>query len=158
MSRASDVRDALAAALRLQDLGATVDVFLIPAYDREELIDSPRVVVRVGGRELTIDQGADTRNIVIEVGVVGVTPLREELDTDEYREAQIAKCDEFDELMEQVIGLFTPDGPLRSEPMAGHQFFDLTQAIQFDPQKLYSENTWLSLIRLTYTDSIDEED
>lgn len=131
---------------------------MVPDYTREDFTDGPRIGVRCGGRELTIDQGVDTRNVIIEVGVIGITPEKEGPTTSEYREQVVEACDEFDALMEEVLALWTPDGPLRFEGMAEHSFVMLEQPTQFDAQQLYTSGLWVSLIRLTYQDSFDEDD
>jgi hypothetical protein len=60
--------------------------------------------------------------------------------------------------MEEIIALWSPSGPLskRTAGLAGHRFVLIENAIYYDPQKLYSDGLWLSLIRLTYQDSIDD--
>jgi hypothetical protein len=135
-----------------------VETFVVPDYTREDFIDGPRIGVRLGGRELTIDQGVDARNVIIEVGVIGITPEKEGATTSEYRVQVVEACDEFDSLMEEILELWTPYGPLRYEGMAEHSFVTVEQPTQFDAQQLYTSGLWVSLIRLTYQDSLDEDD
>tara|TARA_A100001391_G_scaffold202440_1_gene192071 strand:- start:393 stop:887 length:495 start_codon:yes stop_codon:yes gene_type:complete len=164
MSRASDVRDAVIAAIAENLTGQTVEAFIVPSYTREELTDGPRVAVRYGARELAVDMGPDERRTIIEVGVIGVTPVNETHDATNgeavndaaYRAAQIAACDGFDGLMEQVIELWTPNGVLSRAAMADHRFVSITQVIQFDATKLYTDGIWLSMISLEYQDCSDE--
>ncbi|QDT07796.1 hypothetical protein K227x_62240 [Rubripirellula lacrimiformis] len=158
MSRASDVRDAVAEAIKERLTDQTVETFLVPHYTREELDSGPRIIVRFGARELRVDQGPDERDIEIEVGTVGVTPERKDHEESVYRAAQVAACDGFDGLMESVIALWTPNGPLSRCGMAEHAFDSIDQAINFDATKLYNEGIWLSMIQLTYRDSQDESD
>lgn len=158
MSRASAVRDAIVEALEDRFTDTEVETFVVPDYTREDFIDGPRIGVRLGGRELTIDQGVDTRNVIIEVGVIGITPEKEGATTSEYRDQVVEACDEFDSLMEEILELWTPDGPLRYEGMAEHSFMTVEQPTQFDAQQLYTSGLWVSLIRLTYQDSLDEDD
>jgi hypothetical protein len=40
--------------------------------------------------------------------------------------------------------------------IANHRFVQIKQAMQFDPQKLYTDGLWLSMIQLTYQDTFDE--
>lgn len=134
----------------------SIDKFLVPNYSREELNSGPRIAVRFGARELSLEQGPDERDVVIEVGVIGVTPAREALTEADYRAAQVAACDGFDGLMESVVALWTPDGPLEFAGMADHSFAGISQSINFDPQKLYDESIWLSVIQLTYRDTFDD--
>ena len=136
--------------------GKTVERFLVPNYSREELTSGPRIAVRFGARELRIDQGPDERDIEIEVGVVGVTPPRENISEADYRAAQVAACDAFDGLMESVIALWTPNGPLSRCGMADHRFVAIDQVLNFNAQKLYDESIWLSIIQLTYQDTFDD--
>lgn len=156
MSRASEVRDAVLEAIQEHLTDQTVEAFLVPNYDDEELMEGPRIVVRFGAREIQIDQGPDERDIQIEIGVVGVTPKRETRSKEEYRAAQVAACDTFDGLMESVIALWTPNGPLRHYGMADHRFVSIEQAVNFDAAKLYNDGVWLSIIQLTYQDTFDD--
>lgn len=158
MSRASAVRDAIVEALEDRFTDTEVETFVVPDYTREDFIDGPRIGVRLGGRELTIDQGVDARNVIIEVGVIGITPEKEGATTSEYRVQVVEACDEFDSLMEEILELWTPYGPLRYEGMAEHSFVTVEQPTQFDAQQLYTSGLWVSLIRLTYQDSLDEDD
>jgi hypothetical protein len=156
MSRASDVRDAIALDLQSQFEGETVEKFMIPDFTREELALQRRIGVRVGSRAIEIDQGVDERQVVIEVAVIGVVAEKSGTTDAAYRSQTMAACDAFDSLMESIIAKWTPDGMFRHKAMADHRFVSLEQAVQFDVQKLYSEGLWLSLIRLTYQDCLDE--
>lgn len=156
MSRASDVRDAVKDAIVSALPSNTVEVFLVPQYTREELTSGPRIAVRFGARELRVEQGPDERDVIIEVGVIGITPERSNKSESDYRAAQVAACDTFDTLMESVIALWTPNGSLSQTGMANHRFVGIEQTINFDPQKLYSEGVWLSMVRLTYQDTVDD--
>ena len=158
MSRASDLRDAVITELDTRLTGQTVEAFIVPHYTREELPGGPKIAVRVAEREIEVDQGPDNRQVIIEVGVVGVTPALSGAVTSAHRSQEVAACDVFDNLMEQIIALWSPSGPLsvRTAGLAGHRFVGIENSIYFDPQKLYSDGLWLSLIRLTYQDSIDD--
>lgn len=156
MSRASDVRDAVITALTERLPSETVEAFIVPSYTREELADGPRIAVRYGNREMVVDQGPDERDITIEIGVVGVTPPNEQASDEAYRAAQVVACDAFDGLMESVIALWTPNGVLSRCGMAEHRFTGITQAIQFDPDSLYKNGIWLSMVALTYQDTVDD--
>ncbi|MDM4014633.1 hypothetical protein [Roseiconus lacunae] len=156
MSRASDVRDALATELRtLLGPDQPVDRFIVPRFKREELVDGPRVVVRVGGRQLSMEDGPDTTEVSIEVGVVGVLPDAANVETT-FAEAEIEACDSYDELLETIIAFWMNDGPLAYAGIADHFPVAIEQAIQFDASKLYSEGVYLTMIRITYRDSEDE--
>jgi hypothetical protein len=75
-----------------------------------------------------------------------------------HRSQEVAACDVFDDLMEEIIALWSPNGVLskRTAGLSGHRFIGIEQPIMFDPQKLYSDGIWLSLIRLTYQDTTDD--
>ena len=156
MSRLSDVRDAIATELRSRLSSQTVDVFLVPNYSREELEAGPRVCVRSGGREVTAEQGPDVRDVIVEVGVVGLSPVRTGESESDYRAALVAAGDVYDGLIETVIALWSPDGVLSTCGMAGHRFVSIEQSLNFDAEKLFNEGVWLSILRLTYQDTIDD--
>lgn len=158
MSRASDLRDAVITELDTRLTGQTVEAFIVPHYTREELTSGPKIAVRIAERELEIDMGPDTRNIIIEIGVVGVTPALTGSVSSAHRSQEVAACDVFDDLMEEIIALWSPNGVLskRTAGLSGHRFIGIEQPIMFDPQKLYSDGIWLSLIRLTYQDTTDD--
>jgi hypothetical protein len=158
VSRASDLRDAVITELDTRLTGQTVEAFIVPHYTREELTSGPKIAVRIAERELEIDMGPDTRNIIIEIGVVGVTPALTGSVSSAHRSQEVAACDVFDGLMEEIIALWSPNGVLskRTAGLSGHRFIGIEQPIMFDPQKLYSDGIWLSLIRLTYQDTTDD--
>lgn len=130
----------------------TVTAFVVPNFTKEQLVDGPQVAVRTGGRELEVDQGPDTTKVVIEVGVVGALPQGS---SSNYRAEEVAACDVFDGLMEEVIAFWMNGGPLSGCALAEHRFDTIEQAINFDPQKLYNDGIWLSLVQLTYQDTVD---
>lgn len=156
MSRASDLRDAVITELSTRLSGQTVEAFIVPHYTREELTSGPKIAVRVAEREIEVDQGPDSRNIVIEIGVVGVTPALTGSVSSAHRSQEVAACDVFDDLMEDIIDLWSPAGALASCGVSDHRFVAIEQPIMFDPQKLYNDGIWLSLIRLTYQDTTDD--
>lgn len=163
MSRASELRDALVAELTERLPDETVEAFLVPNYEREDLEDSegnpePRIVVRVAGRDIRVMQGPDERYVVMDVGVVGIGPAKTETTPSGYRIEELARCDVYDGLMESVIALWTPNGPLVGLALANHRFASISQAIQFDADRLYNASIWLSMIQLTFFDCIDEYD
>ncbi len=112
MSRASDLRDAVITELDTRLTGQTVEAFIVPHYTREELTSGPKIAVRIAERELEIDMGPDTRNMIIEIGVVGVTPALTGSVSSAHRSQEVAACDVFDDLMEEIIALWSPNGVL----------------------------------------------
>ena len=153
MSRASDVRDAIVTAIAAQLPGETVEAFSVPHYTKEQLVSGPRIAVRCSGRNLQISQGPDQRAVLIDVCVIGAAP---EQSTASFRVDELGKVDEFDELMESVIALWTPAGTLGRSGMAYHSFEQIEQVIQVDQEKLYTDGIYISVIRLTYHDSEDD--
>jgi hypothetical protein len=156
MSRQSLVRDAVVAELKTRISGYPIESFIVPHYRREDLEAGPRICVRSGARELRVDQGPDGRDVMIEVGVIGITKERKEIDEESYRNAIVADADLFDGVMETLIALWTPNGPLSRVGLAEHRFVGIDQAINFDAAKLYNDGIWLSMIQLTYQDTVDE--
>ena len=153
MSRASDVRDAIANELTGRFDPLPVDKFLLPTYERASLESSSRIVIRNGGRELSLQQGADETRVIIQVGVVGIMPEKQSTD---YEAECLAKGDEIDGVVEQLIALWMNRGALWKVCFAEHRLYDIGQAIQFDPDRLYKEGVYLSMIQLTYRDIEDE--
>ena len=154
MSKASEVRDAVKAALATELPLQTVETFVIPNYTREELDDGARVIVRNGGRDIRLGQGIDETDVIVEVGVVGICPQKSN-EVTTYTAEELDAVDSHDGIMESVIELFMHNGNLSRCPMANHWLTSITQVIQFDPQKLYADGIWLSVIQLTYRDSED---
>lgn len=157
MSRASDLCNGLVTEL-IAALGPDQPVqrFLVPRFKRAELQSGPRVVVRIGSRALAMDQGPDTTDVIIEVGVVGLTPLGVGVETTFDSDA-IALSDTYDALLETLIALWMHGGALARGGIANHYPISISQAIQFDPENLYSDGIYLSVIQITYRDSEDEE-
>ncbi len=153
MSRASKVRDAVIAALNEQITNLGAEAFIVPDYEREELESGPKVAVRFGSRTTSANQGPDERDIVIEVCVIGLLPPRGD---DDYRAATVAAVDSFDDLTESIIALWTPSGVLARCGMADHRFTDIDQDSAFDPEQLHSHGIWVSMVSLTFQDTIDD--
>lgn len=160
MTRASDLRDAIASELkeRLESFDADrIDTFLIPDYEKDEL-QAPRIGVRVGRREVEVDQGPDNRQVTIEIGVIGLT---EEVDpalpgTKASMRAQaVAASDRLDEIIEDILSVWTPCGPLSRGVIAEHSFVSIGQPYAFDPKQLYQNGVWVSIVEVTYRDCKD---
>ena len=86
----------------------------------------------------------------------GVTPALAGAVSSAHRSQEVAACDVFDGLMETIIGYWSPNGPLSRCGMAEHRFLSIEQTVNFDPQKLFNDGIWLSLIRLNYQDAEDQ--
>lgn len=151
MSIASDVRDAVVSALQTELPSYTVDKFVIPYYRKEQLADAPRIICRVGNREISTNQGPDSCNIMIDVGVVGAGPDGSKVaEGTTFTEAEIDRIDTYDALIETLIALWSDGGNLRSEEMNNHRFHQIQQKIHFDAAWLRQEGVYLSLFQLTY--------
>lgn len=163
MSRASALRDAMVTELETAFPAETIDAFILPSYDREEFEAGRRIGVRVGGREIELDQGVDERRVIIEVAVIGILGEKTAGDAEDvsatkaaYRAQEVTECDAFDALMESIIAKWTPRGPLRNKGIGDHRLMSISQPTQFDAEKLYGAGLWLSLLRFTFQDSLDE--
>lgn len=160
MSRASALRDAI--VCELQDRLACPDVqaFLVPDYEREEFKPrEPKIGVRIGGRspEISIDGGPDKRNVTIEIGVIGLSPEAEGITNKKtYRQQQLEQADEYDAVMEQIIDLWTPWGPLAGVGLAEHRFIAISQPQAFDAKQLYDNGVWLAIVAVEFEDTRDE--
>ena len=154
MSRASVLREAVKAELET-DFGGTytVDSFIVPRWDREDLVDLPRIAVRVGGRELRFNQGPDEKDIAVQVGVVGLTPDGADA-TAGFAALELARIDVYDGLLEEIIDLWMNNGRLASIGVGDHYPVNISQPIQFDPQQL-EKGVYLTMIEITYRDSED---
>lgn len=148
MSRASDVRDGIVAELQTDFPDNTVSAFIIPRWTREDLTAGPQIGVRVGSRDLLLNQGPDEKQIGIEIGVVGITPDTTEATT------EVAKVDEYDALLESIIALYMNGGRLSRGGIADHFPVAIEQSVQFDPDQL-RQGVYLSLITVTYQDTED---
>lgn len=158
MSRASDLRDALIAELEDRFPSETIEAFAIPDYEAEELRGGRRIGVRINRRTLDSNQGPDVRTVQIDVGVFGDLGKKESSSKSAYREQVVEKIDDFDDLVEELIALWTPDGPLCGiqAGLANHRFSTIEQPVVFDDQQLYAMGLYVSMIRLTYIDQEDE--
>lgn len=159
MSRASDVRDDILAELkaRLTIDDSRIDAFLVPDFDREELIE-PRVGLRIGGREVEVDQGPEKKIVTIEIGVLGLTDEADPAAAatpSSFRAQQVASADVLDEIMEEIIALWIPNGPMQRLGMAHHRFVGIEQPTAFDPKQLYDNGVWVSILRVMYQDTLD---
>lgn len=161
MSRASDVRDALVDSLSVEFPNNTVEAVVHPLYDRDELSNTPRIPVMVGGRELTIGQ-VDERRVIIGVGVVGVVKPSEgySLDAAVRRAKAATASDELDNLMESILALWTPDddatAKFRNGAFAEHAFHDIDQPVLLDYAQYKEKGIWVSVVNITFTDTKDE--
>ena len=143
-------------ALQAELPAETIEAFITPAFTREELEDGRRIAVRFGDRVLDIDE-MDADSVQIEVGVIGLMPPKASGST--YRVQEVAACDALDGLLDDVLALWQKsddgEGALRRQAMAFYRFVQLEQTLNYNPEKLYSDGVWLSMIQLTYQDTRD---
>jgi hypothetical protein len=157
VSRASDLRDGIVTELS-NLLAVPVRAFVVVDWAREELLSGPQVGVRHSSRTFGIDMGPDTRTVNIQIAVVGVAPEFAGYETkqDDYRDAQLAKCDEYDGIVEQAMALWTPEGTLSHLGVADHRFNNMTQDQAFDSAHYYENGLWFGAFEVEYIDTIDE--
>tara|TARA_R110002073_G_scaffold20209_5_gene72812 strand:- start:16938 stop:17408 length:471 start_codon:yes stop_codon:yes gene_type:complete len=156
MSRASDVRDAVIAAIKEQMPDETVEAFVLPNFTKEELVESgPRIAVRFARRDIRVEQGPDERDVLIHVGVVSAMPANSGSETS-YRIEEVAAFDAVDTLIEQIIALWSPNGILARCYMADHWFRSITQPFVLEEKQFNDSGNLVSLIQIQFRDSIDE--
>ncbi len=162
MSRASLLRDAVAKeiadeAITISGVVVPVDRVVLPLYEREK-VESPRFYVMIGPREITIDQGPDTRVVSIGVGLVGAVPELEGYSlTDSDRNPQfLAGNDLLDEAFESLLGLWTPNGRLYRKGLAEHSYDAIEQPSGLDANMYRERGLWNLVAFVTYIDSEDE--
>ena len=109
--------------------------------------------MRIGSRSLTLGQGVDETDVVIQVGVVGLTPDGATA-TEGFKKLELDKIDEYDGLLEDIIAVWMNRGRLMGKGVAEHYPVSISQAIQFDPQQL-EKGVYLTMIEITYRDSED---
>lgn len=157
MSRASDVRDAVREQIA-ERLDLTVDVVAVPDYSKEELagFDAPRVFVRMNGRSVPFGQGPIDRFVMVDVGVaIALGPSTSQYPSDaSYRTEVASQVDVADGILESIIDLWIPNGPLLRCGLAHHSFHGIERAV-FDAAQLYEKRVWLSLAEIQFRDSRD---
>lgn len=155
MARSGEVRDAVVAELKKAFPDETVESFVVPNHTREELEKGRRVLVRFATRNIELEQGPDSREVVLNIGVTGIGPSRTASGVD-YRTEEVIAVDKLEGLMESIIELWLVDGPLARCPMAEHSFTDIDQTFQFDADRFYNHGIYLTMIQVTYRDSRDD--
>ena len=159
MSKASTLRDALITELQsvIPAATATVEAVILPEYEREDLVNSPRVAVRYAERSnLESTMGPDITRVMLEVAIVGVLPDRLSASQATYNAAQVAALDVLDGIAETIIDLFVPNGTLTGKNIGEHRFVSLEQPAAFDAEKMSDETQFLSIIEMVFEDLGDE--
>lgn len=158
MSRLSDLRDAVAAHLT-SELTTSVVTSVVSNFTPEEL-DEPVIAVKSGDRVITIDMGTDSRLVSIVVSVLGRKPTAQGYDTDataSYRAQEVAACDVYDQVCEDVLAVWTPLTDYARTPIAGHRLQTVTQEVGFDIPAYYENGIWFTNITLEFYDYHDED-
>jgi hypothetical protein len=158
MSRLSNLRDAVAAHLSTE-LTTTVETTVVSNFLPEDL-DEPIIAVKSGDRVIEIDMGVDSRVATIIVSVLGRKPTAQGFNTDptaSYRAQEVAACDVYDQIAEDVLAVWTPLTNYARTPIAGHRLTAVTQDVGFDVPAYYENGVWFSNIVLTFYDYHDED-
>ena len=159
MSKASVLRDAVITELQavIPTTTATVEAVILPEYERETLVKSPRVAVRYAERDrVDSNMGPDLTRVMLEVAIVGVLPDRLSSSQVAYNAAQVAALDVLDGIAETVLALFVPNGSLVGKNIGEHRFLSVNQPAAFDAEKMSDETQFLSIIELVFEDLEDE--
>ena len=136
---------------------ATVEAVILPEYEREALVNSPRVAVRYAERSLVDStMGPDTTRVMLEIAIVGVLPDRISSSQTTYYAAQVAAMDVLDGIAETVLALFVPNGLMVGKNIGEHRFVSVNQPTAFDAEKMSDETQFLSIIELVFEDLEDE--
>ena len=158
MSKAGDVRDAVAAELQtILGSGQPVDSGVLPNFDKDLLkADGPRVYVRTAGRDVTIDHGYEPTDVLIDVGVVAlITDTSETASGKPIEETERERFDEADTLVESLYPLWWKGGDMFCG-MAEHMVIDIAQPVYCDFEKLNTDGIFFAVLRITYRDSEDD--
>lgn len=153
MSKASDLRDAVRDELQSRFTEYSVDSFVLPRYERSELADGPRIVVRNAVRSVSMDEGPDVTTVAIQIGVIGLVTTSSGNSPSERRQSECDKADALDELFESLISLWMNDGDLANVGISEHWPVEVEQEIQFDSTLLDTEGIYLSIFRVNFQDS-----
>lgn len=159
MSRATDLRDAVATEMAFRFPTERVETVIYPDHTREELAEMLRIIVRKAGRSPSVEQGPDVRTVDIEVGVIAaLSPLAAGAGRtkDDYRDQRLQESDAADTLVEQIVALFTPNGVLSHGGFGDYSFESLDEATTLDVRALYERDVHLSIVTLTFLDSVDD--
>ncbi|MCD0459952.1 hypothetical protein U8335_26695 [Roseiconus lacunae] len=159
--RRARFRDNLAALLQSGFENETVETCVIVDFTREEIAtyeNKRLIVVRNGTQAIDASEGAaNERIITVEVAVLGIlSPLKQDAGKTkrDYRQQRKEEADELDALTQEIIELWSPMGQmteLGSEDFA----FQSLDSVTLDVDRLYNSNVYLSLIRLSYRDTLD---
>ena len=158
MSRASDLRDAVANAIQTDLPTVDVQTTVVANYSPEELTN-PVVAVRVASRTITIEMGPASRVVDIEISIMARNPSQSGFPTDtktEYRIVEVAAADAHDALVESIISMWTPATMLARGQLAGHRLTELTQEVAIDVPTYYENGLYFTTLNILFFDQLDE--
>ncbi|MEM6468276.1 MAG: hypothetical protein AAF802_01820 [Planctomycetota bacterium] len=158
--RRARFRNNLAAILRAAFPAEKLETCIVPDHSREEIAALPNrrlIFVRNGTQSIDASEGdVGDRQCVFEVGVAGaLSPLKAGgSSSEDYRQQRMEESDDCDALMQEIIELWSPTGQMSQ--LASEDFsFRSLEVVPLDADKLYSSNVYLSIVRLTYYDTLD---
>lgn len=160
MSRASDLRDAVASSIQSALPTQRVETCVIANYAPEEL-DDPVIAVRLAKRTITVSMGPASRLVDIEVVFMARNPSNTgyppaEETKESYRQIEVAAADANDEIIETVIDLWTPATALARNPLSGHRLTELTQEVAVDVPTFYENGLFFTILTIQFYDMADE--
>lgn len=160
MSRASDLRDAVASSIQSALPTQRVETCVIANYAPEEL-DDPVIAVRLAKRTITVSMGPASRLVDIEVVFMARNPSNSGYPASDeakesYRTIEVAAADSSDDILETVIDLWTPATALSQNPLAGHRLTELTQEVSVDVPTYYENGLFFTILTIQFYDMADE--
>ena len=158
MSRASDLRDAVAALISTEVPSVTVETTVVPNYGIDDL-DSTVISVRVESRAISVEMGPAERTVDIGVAIMAKAPQASGFPLDaknDYRAKELEVNDELDTLAETVLGIWTPPTTIARTELAGHRFTNISQENALEIPSYFENGIWFSSITITFFDYCDE--
>jgi len=158
LSRASDLRDAVAALIASAVPSVNVEASVVPNYGIDDL-DSTLVSVRVDSRAITVEMGPAERTVDIGVSIMAKAPQATGFPLDaknDYRAAELEANDELDGIVETILGIWTPPTTTAETELAGHRFTNITQETALEVASYFENGIWFSQLTITFFDYCDE--
>jgi len=158
LSRASDLRDAVAALISTEVPSVTVETTVVPNYGIDDL-DSTVISVRVESRAISVEMGPAERTVDIGVAIMAKAPQASGFPLDaknDYRAKEIEVNDELDGIVETVLGIWTPPTTIAETEVAGHRFTNISQETALEVASYFENGIWFSQLTITFFDYCDE--
>ena len=159
MSRASDLRDAVAALITTEIPGVTVETTVVPNYGVDDL-ESTVISVRVESRAISVEMGPAERTVDIGVAIMGKAPQASGYPLDartDYRARELEVNDELDGIAESVLAIWTPPTTTATTELAGHRFTEISQENAIEVSSYFENGVWFSSITITFFDYDDQD-